>query len=172
MMLTIQQQACARELCIVRARVHACRPYIGRMYFWNSKTNERPRNIPQAETTGTKNQDLLNSQTLTLKEKIKQFKENFIEQTNLRWNLSYRLQITKTRKSSSKPLRRIISDRWEDDCLSKRNFMETYMWLTLHQLTCTYGLWEGRARVHACRPYIGCVYLCGSQKCSQTKKQR
>jgi hypothetical protein len=38
------------------------------------------------------------------------------------------------------------------------------MRLTLPQLACTRGLWEGRARVHACRPYTGRVYLCGSRK--------
>jgi hypothetical protein len=57
--------------------------------------------------------------------------------------------------SSRKPLRRIISDRGEDDCLSKRNFLKSYMRLTLPQLACTCELWEGRVQVHACRPYTG-----------------
>jgi hypothetical protein len=46
--------------------------------------NERKRNQAQEENTGTENQNLLQTQTLTLTEKRKQFKENFIEQTNLR----------------------------------------------------------------------------------------
>ena len=89
------------------------------MHIWNSETNENPRNPAQAETADTENQNLLKTRTLTLTEKRKQFKENFIEQTNLRWNLSYRLQTTKTRKSSRKPLRMTDSDRKEDDCLQK-----------------------------------------------------
>jgi hypothetical protein len=46
--------------------------------------NKRTRNQAQAEITGTENQNLLKTQILTLTEKIKQFKKNFIEQTNLR----------------------------------------------------------------------------------------
>jgi hypothetical protein len=46
--------------------------------------NESTRNQAQAETTGTENQNLLKTQSLTLTTKRKQVKENFIEQTNLR----------------------------------------------------------------------------------------
>jgi len=122
MPLIVQQQVYACELRKVRAHVHACKPYTFHVYLWNSRTNEKPRNQAQVETTGTENQDLLKTQTLTLTEKRKQFKENFIEQTNLMWNLSYILQTTKIRKSSRKPMRRIISDRGEDDCLSLNKF--------------------------------------------------
>jgi hypothetical protein len=117
-----------------------CRP---RVLLKLSK-NEKTSNQALAETTGIEDQNLLKTQKLTLTEKRKQFKENFIEQTNLRWNLSYKLQTTKTRMSSRKPLRRITSDRGEDDCLSKRNFLKSYMRLTLPQLACTRGLCEGR----------------------------
>jgi hypothetical protein len=88
--------------------------------------NKNRSNQALAETTGIEDQNLLKTQKLTLTEKGKQFKENFIEQTNLRWNLSYKLQTTKTRMSSKKTLRRIASDRGEDDCLSKRNFLKSY----------------------------------------------
>jgi hypothetical protein len=73
--------------------------------------------------------------------------------------------------SSRKPLRRITSDRGEDDCLPKRNFLKSYMRLTLPQLACTRGLCEGRAQVHLCRPYTGCMYLCGSRKKDEVKKR-
>jgi hypothetical protein len=81
------------------------------------------------------------------------------------------MQTTKTKMISKKPLRRINSDRGEDDYLSKRNFLKSYTRLKLHQLACTHRLCEGRARVHACRPYIARVYLCGSRK-KNTSKQR
>jgi hypothetical protein len=91
-----------------------------------SLKNVKTSNQALAETTGIEDQNLLKTQKLTLTEKIKQFKENFIEQTNLRRNLSYKLQTTKTRMSSRKPLRRISYDRGEDDCLFTRNFMKSY----------------------------------------------
>jgi hypothetical protein len=93
--------------------------------------NEKTNNQALAKTTGIEDQNLLKTHKLTLIEKRKQFKENFIEQTNLRWNLSYKLQTTKTRMSSTKPLRRITSDRGDDDCLPKRNFLKSYTRLTL-----------------------------------------
>jgi hypothetical protein len=73
--------------------------------------------------------------------------------------------------SSRKPLRRITSNRGEDDYLPKRNFLKSYTRLTPPQLVCTCGLCEGRARVHACIPYTGCVYLCGSRKKYAVKKR-
>jgi hypothetical protein len=73
--------------------------------------------------------------------------------------------------SSRKPLRRINSDRGEDDYLSKRNFLKSYMRLPLPQLACTRRLGEGRAWVHTCRPYTGCMYLCGSLKKIQSRKE-
>jgi hypothetical protein len=136
--------------------------------------NEKTNNQALAETTGIEDHNLLKTQRLTLTEKRKQFKENFIKQTNLRWNLSYKLQTTKTRMSSRKPLRRITSDRGEDDCLPKRNFLKSDTRLILPQLACTHGLCECRAWVHVCKPYTGRMYLYGSRKkkCSQAKKQR
>ena len=170
-LLTVPRQARARELCKVRARVQACWPYTDRVYIWNSETNEKPRKIAQTETTGTEKQNLLKKKTLTLTEKRKQFKENFIKQTNLRWNLRYRLQTTKTRKSSRKPLRRTNSDREEDDYLFKRNFLESYTRLSPPQIACTWGLWECSVWVHACKPYIGRMYLCGSRKKNIVKQR-
>jgi hypothetical protein len=73
--------------------------------------------------------------------------------------------------SSKKPLRRITSDRGEDDCLSKRNPLKSYTRLTLHQLACTYELCEGRVRVHTCRPYTVHVYHCGSRKKNAAKQR-
>jgi hypothetical protein len=32
-LLTLQQQVCAREMCNVRAHVHACWPYISHVYL-------------------------------------------------------------------------------------------------------------------------------------------
>jgi hypothetical protein len=58
-LLTVQQEACAHELCKVRARVHMFWPYIDRMYLSNSEAYERPSNLAQEETTGTENQGLL-----------------------------------------------------------------------------------------------------------------
>jgi hypothetical protein len=45
---------------------------------------KNPSKPTQAETVGIENQNLLKTQTLTLTEKRKQFKEKIIEQTNLR----------------------------------------------------------------------------------------
>jgi hypothetical protein len=73
--------------------------------------------------------------------------------------------------SSRKPLRRITSDRGEDDYLSKINFLKSYTRLTLHQLACTRELCEGREQVHARRPCTGHVYLCGSCKKIATKQR-
>jgi hypothetical protein len=53
-------------------------------------------------------------------------------------------------------------DREEDDCL--KICMESYTLLLLLQLAFTRGLKESRVRVHACKPYAGRVYLCGSRK--------
>ena len=49
----------------------------------------------QAETTGTENQNLFKTQTLTLIEKRKQFKENFIEQNQS--EVKPKLQTAKSR---------------------------------------------------------------------------
>jgi hypothetical protein len=74
--------------------------------------------------------------------------------------------------SSIKPLRRFTSDRGEDDCLSKINFLKSYTQLALHQLACACDLCEGRAWVDACRPCTGHVYLYDSRKikCIEAKK--
>jgi hypothetical protein len=50
------------------------------VYLCNSSKNEKTSNQALAETTGIENQNLLKTQKLTLTEKEKQFKENFIEQ--------------------------------------------------------------------------------------------
>jgi hypothetical protein len=107
-----------------------------------------------------------------LSEKKKQFKENFIEKNQS--EVVPKLQTTKTDTIMSfrKPLRRITSDREEDDCLFNKNFLNLAMLLSLHQLACPCGLCEGWAHVHACKPYTGCVYLCDfpKRKFSQAKK--
>jgi hypothetical protein len=48
--------------------------------------NEKTNNQALVETTGIEDKNLLKTLKLTLTKKRKQFKENFIEQTNLRWN--------------------------------------------------------------------------------------
>ena len=45
------------------------------------------------------------------------------------------------------------------------------MRLTLPQLACTRGLWEGTERVHACRPYTSHMYLCDLEKKMQSSKE-
>jgi hypothetical protein len=67
---------------------------------------------------------------------------------------------TETKMRSRKPLRRITSDREEDDCLSKKKIMNSDTQLTLHQLACARDLYEGRVCVHVCMPYTGRIYLC------------
>jgi hypothetical protein len=76
--------------------------------------------------------------------------------------------------SSRKPLRRITSDRGEDDYISKRNFLKSYTQLTLHQLACLRGLCEGWACVHACRPYTDQEYLYDFPKrqCNLSKESK
>ena len=73
--------------------------------------------------------------------------------------------------SSRKPLRRITSDRGEDNCLSKRNYLESYTRLTLPQLECIGDFCEGRVRVHASRPYIGACTSVGLEKKMQSSKE-
>jgi hypothetical protein len=53
-----------------------CGPCVPLQLFKNEKTS----NQELAETTSIENQNLLKTQKLTLSEKKKQFKENFIEQ--------------------------------------------------------------------------------------------
>jgi hypothetical protein len=96
--------------------------------------------------------------------KEKKFKENFIEQNQSEVVPKLQTAKTETRMRSRKPLRRITSDRGEDDCLSKKKKLNSDTRLTLHQLACARGLCEGRAHVHACRPYTGHVYLCDFHK--------
>jgi hypothetical protein len=49
--------------------------------------------------------------------------------------------------------------RVEDDCLFLRRILWVLRHVALHQQAYACGLCEGRARVHACRPYTGRVYL-------------
>jgi hypothetical protein len=70
-LLTVQQQAFACEMCKVRVRVHVCLLIQATCISETLRKNERPSNPAQAETTGTENQDLLKTQTLTLTEKRK-----------------------------------------------------------------------------------------------------
>jgi hypothetical protein len=74
--------------------------------------------------------------------------------------------------SFRKPMRRITSDREEDDCLFNNFFLNLTTLLSLHQLACLRGLCEGWARVHACKPYTDRMYLCDflKRKCNQAKK--
>jgi hypothetical protein len=112
--------------CVKSGRMYTCADLVQAVCSSETLKNEKTNNQELAETIGIEDQNLLKTQKLTLTEKRKQFKENFIEQTNLSWNLSYKLQTTKTRMSSRKPLRRINSDRGDDDCLPKRIFLKSY----------------------------------------------
>jgi hypothetical protein len=104
--------------------------------------------------------------------KEKQFKENFIEKNQYEMVPKLQNAKTKTKMIFRKPLRRITSDREEDDYLFNKKKLNLATLLLLHQLACPHGLCEGWVHVHACRPYTGHVYLCDfpKRKCSQEKK--
>jgi len=64
---------------------------------------------------------------------------------------------TETRMSFRKPLRRITSNREEDDYLFNKKIMNLATLLLPHQLVCPRGLCEGWVRVHARKTYTGRV---------------
>jgi hypothetical protein len=109
-----------------------CKPRVPLQLF----TNENTSNKTLAETTGIENQNPLKTQTLTLSEKKKQFKENFIEQNQSEVVPKLQIAKTETRMSFRKPLRRITSDREKDDCLFNKKILNLATLLSLHQLAC------------------------------------